>query len=338
MDLVGGYEQVDPGRGVVSMLKHVQRIIQLRIINDLRAHVPHNELLEVLQILQSKAGAEEKLRMVHSGLLKLAEIELDSDLHSLLVNVESILLRPTEISQAKFEWVDGLLVRALQNGQWLILDNANLCSSSVLDRLNALLEPNGVLNINEHSETNGEPRVVKPHPNFRIFLTVDPRYGELSRAMRNRAVELFLLPEAENKFAEKVTLFPYESAVYRLRNAGFDVEPSHEERSLASLADVTMDHMSLQDFKLFPQLQKQLSAGLLSNPLSSDHLSRSLSVHLHLKAVWPAVAQKFYESITGSRSLTLKDVLAQVSFNLVFLSVPTDTNYQFTYIAIATFE
>lgn len=31
------------------------------------------------------------------------------------------------------------------------------------------------------------------HPNFRMFLTVDPRYGEISRAMRNRGVEVYMM-------------------------------------------------------------------------------------------------------------------------------------------------
>ena len=39
-----------------------------------------------------------------------------------------------------FEWIDGQLVHALKYGHWLLIDNANLCSPSVLDRLNGLLE------------------------------------------------------------------------------------------------------------------------------------------------------------------------------------------------------
>jgi len=30
-----------------------------------------------------------------------------------------------------FEWVDGVLVRALEQGRWLVLDNANFCSPTV---------------------------------------------------------------------------------------------------------------------------------------------------------------------------------------------------------------
>lgn len=72
---------------------------------------------------------------------------------------------------------------------------------SVLDRLNPLLEPGGVLLLTECGTPGGEGgssegtahRVIRPHPNFRLFLTVDPACGEISRAMRNRCVEIFLM-------------------------------------------------------------------------------------------------------------------------------------------------
>ncbi|CAM9229718.1 unnamed protein product, partial [Ectocarpus sp. 8 AP-2014] len=104
-----------------------------------------------------------------------------------------------------FCWSDGVLVQALERGDWIVLDGANLCSSSVLDRLNPLLEPGGVLPLTECGTSSGDAqggangasstshRTIRPHPNFRLFLTVDPSCGEVSRAMRNRCVEVSLL-------------------------------------------------------------------------------------------------------------------------------------------------
>ena len=45
--------------------------------------------------------------------------------------------------------------------------NFSVFSASVLDRLNALLEPNGVLSINERGVIDGQISTIKPHPNFR---------------------------------------------------------------------------------------------------------------------------------------------------------------------------
>ncbi|KAG1748578.1 midasin [Suillus lakei] len=95
-------------------------------------------------------------------------------------------------SSAQFEWVDGPLVRAIKRGYWVVLDGANLCNPSVLDRLNSLCEPGGVLILSERGYVNGAVQTLKPHPNFRMFMTSDPRYGELSRAMRNRGIEVSL--------------------------------------------------------------------------------------------------------------------------------------------------
>lgn len=47
--------------------------------------------------------------------------------------------------------------------------------------------------INECGTVDGKPVILHPHTNFRMFLTVNPNYGEVSRAMRNRGIEIFLM-------------------------------------------------------------------------------------------------------------------------------------------------
>eukprot|EP00795_Rhopilema_esculentum_P017643 gene17642-9287_t len=100
-------------------------------------------------------------------------------------------------AKGQFEWVDGLLVEALKRGTWLLIDNVNFCSPSVLDRLNGLLEPKGVLTIDERGVQNNSIPTITPHPNFRLFLAMDPKHGEISRAMRNRGIEIYVIGEEE---------------------------------------------------------------------------------------------------------------------------------------------
>ncbi|CAH1229365.1 MDN1 [Branchiostoma lanceolatum] len=100
-------------------------------------------------------------------------------------------------SKGTFEWIDSVLVQALQTGEWLLVDNVNFCSPSVLDRLNALLEPEGVLSISERGVIDGQVPVIKPHPDFRLILAMDPVHGEISRAMRNRGVEIYMTGEQD---------------------------------------------------------------------------------------------------------------------------------------------
>ncbi|GLI68780.1 hypothetical protein VaNZ11_013272, partial [Volvox africanus] len=116
-----------------------------------------------------------------------AEVTLDS-LATLLADEAATAVG------GRFEWVDGALTRAIERGGWVLLEGANLCNPTVLDRLNPLLEPNGVLYLNECGHTADGPRVIHPHPEFRLILALDPHHGEVSRAMRNRGIEIFLLP------------------------------------------------------------------------------------------------------------------------------------------------
>ena len=98
----------------------------------------------------------------------------------------------------KLVFQDGLLVRALRRGDWIVLDELNLAPTDVLEALNRLLDDNRELVIPETQE------VIRPHQNFLLFATQNPPglYGGrkvLSRAFRNRFLEVYFddLPQAE---------------------------------------------------------------------------------------------------------------------------------------------
>ena len=52
--------------------------------------------------------------------------------------------------------------------------------------------------VNECGLVDGNPVVMKAHPKFRMFLTVNGNYVEVSRAMRSRGVEIFLMDHSWN--------------------------------------------------------------------------------------------------------------------------------------------
>lgn len=212
-DLIGSFEQSDPLRHVQAFLAHTELLIRRLLTQVMPSPLRGSDrfvsiLLEVLSCASSKHTRKEKVASVAShlasakGILQEYEHSFNTDTTSeLLRTVSELYQRSSEIAEvsleptaARFEWIDGTLVKAVERGSWVVLDNANLCSSSVLDRLNSLLEVDGSLIINEHSAEDGAARTIKPHANFRIFLTMDPLYGEISRAMRNRVVELFVQP------------------------------------------------------------------------------------------------------------------------------------------------
>ncbi|XP_004526504.1 midasin [Ceratitis capitata] len=115
-----------------------------------------------------------------------------------------------------FEWVDSKIVKSLKCGQYILLEHVNLCSSAVLDRLNPVFEPNGNLLISEKGVSANEcAEIVEKAPNFRAFLTIDPKNGELSRAMRNRCVELAIAKDPYS--VDDMRLIVYNNGVRGLR-------------------------------------------------------------------------------------------------------------------------
>lgn len=226
-ELLGSFEQVDLNRHKKDLVDHVQALVRLisesvlfstteEAANQLEFAVRVSQVSELhnmwsmfnarskftTQTTRDAGFDEEQYKMLNQVL---NFIENCANKFSLSITSDQVAhirtrlerlqkLKRTEIS-GQFEWIDGLLIRAMERGEWLVLENVNLCPSSVVDRLNPLLEPNGKLLINERGLLpDGEYASVQPHPNFRMFMVMDPKNGEISRAMRNRGIEICLLP------------------------------------------------------------------------------------------------------------------------------------------------
>lgn len=98
-------------------------------------------------------------------------------------------------NSGNFEWIDSILIKSMKEGSWMLIENANLMNPATLDRLNSLVEPNGTISLNEKgADSEGNVEIIVPHENFRLLLTMDPMHGELSRAMKNRGIEIFVEP------------------------------------------------------------------------------------------------------------------------------------------------
>ncbi|KAK4193558.1 putative midasin [Podospora australis] len=281
MDLIGGFEQADPHREVQGTLAKVKMALQNHILSIVPnpASTAAVDLFAALNSLTGDVQQYETILPLVEGLQ--ADNSIGENLAALLAEVSDILHKPLTLENPRFEWLDGVIVRAVETGAWLVLDNANLCSASVLDRLNSLLErPNGVLSINEHSSPGGEPRVIKTHPDFRIFLTVDPRYGELSRAMRNRSIEIYLdaLP-AGTATLERIA--PIDGSLQRFHTASTLAEQGIDSAQLMPLA---FDLLSLADSsRLEAYLQASReglgedASALIRSPEALEQLEQVLS-------------------------------------------------------------
>ncbi|XP_032398227.1 midasin [Etheostoma spectabile] len=219
-ELLGGFEQVDimrPWQQVLESVDYIVAMVIRRGLMSLDVGIQDTEFLlqtwglfchwlkeEGLQRGGGSINSEalNKLEVIILLLQKLnTKLKVFTDMSKLQTDFTLLKERLAQLedgwTNGGFEWLDGMLVQALQAGDWLLMDNVNFCSASVLDRLNALLEPGGSLTINERGVIDGKTPKISPHPNFRLFLTMDPVHGELSRAMRNRGVEVYIPGEHE---------------------------------------------------------------------------------------------------------------------------------------------
>ncbi|KAI6207833.1 Midasin [Aphelenchoides besseyi] len=192
-DLLGSYEQV----------YFENRVARFAI--DLK------ELLEPYARMEESATLLKKLEML--GRLKNPN-DIRTIAYSLLEHVTSdetrqsaqYLVDGLATETLHFEWMDSELVQAYTNGEWLLVEDVNACSAAVLDRLNCCLEQDGELVITEKAD--GEFQAVQRSPQFRIFFTMNSEAGNLSAAMRNRAVEIRLLESEQfpNSTVDKIRL------------------------------------------------------------------------------------------------------------------------------------
>ncbi|KAM4043140.1 midasin isoform 2-T2 [Anomaloglossus baeobatrachus] len=216
-ELLGGFEQADINRPWQQFLEQVWNAVVTLVRDSLLATEISLDETEILLRSWSNLNLTHKARSVLNGGHGIST-EVLNKLDTMLVQIQRLNGKLNSFSKAEFtaileslrnfkdqllhsvegqtggtfEWVDGILVQSLRAGDWLLMDNVNFCSSSVLDRLNALLEPGGVLTVSERGVIDGTTPTILPNPNFRLFMTLDPSHGEISRAMRNRGVEIYI--------------------------------------------------------------------------------------------------------------------------------------------------
>nr|KAJ3422092.1 hypothetical protein HK105_001196 [Polyrhizophydium stewartii] len=205
LELLGGFEQVD----LVRRGQEIADAAESALNSVIACGLLRPDVVSPRTLAQAQAAWAAFCKLHSSASQEAAFVELArlvADLEQLARALGMPTERFSEVKDAmvafdrlastgvrgQFEWMDSALVRALQHGEWVLIDNVNLCSASVLDRLNPLVEVNGSVAISERGLVDGDIKIIKPHANFRLFMAMDPVFGEVSRAMRNRAVEIYV--------------------------------------------------------------------------------------------------------------------------------------------------
>ncbi|XDA78991.1 hypothetical protein R6Z07F_009052 [Ovis aries] len=227
-ELLGGFEQVDLTRPWRQLLAKVEGTVRALVRDSLLVSADDAEVvlrawshflltykprclgeggkgvtMEIVNKLEAVLLLMQRLNNKINSYSKAEFAKLVEEFRSFGVK---LMQSASGHSRGTFEWVDSMLVQALKSGDWLLMDNVNFCNPSVLDRLNALLEPGGVLTVSERGMIDGSTPTVTPHPNFRLFLSMDPVHGEISRAMRNRGLEIYISGDGDGSIPDDLDL------------------------------------------------------------------------------------------------------------------------------------
>ncbi|WIA29986.1 hypothetical protein OEZ86_000084 [Tetradesmus obliquus] len=192
---------------VVELARLAQR--QLVVIN-LTAETETSQLigqwLPASQVSPS-ATLQPSAALLLQRLIKLATCQClqSPSAQSALRHLETQLMQLQEQLSNKqsshgisFVWVESLLVTAMREGHWVLLDNFNTAPPEVMERLNSLFEDSPSLHLYEHSDGEVLSRAAETiHPNFRLFGTCNPgriSAHKVSSALLNRVIRICLLP------------------------------------------------------------------------------------------------------------------------------------------------
>ncbi|KAG4301503.1 hypothetical protein PCK1_002429 [Pneumocystis canis] len=326
MDIVGGFQQIDLvlklNRFIIDIEKFCKDRLRLLVVLSQKENMKYvNIYVHILELIKVKGRhTVPDYRKLLSDLVllftELSNLSMTHDFlfHQIFQKLKKYVLVDDTYKPTQFEWFDSILVQAVKNGDWLLLDNANLCNPSVLDRLNSLMEPKGTLILNERNSLDGKPLLINSHPNFRIILTMDPVNGELSRAMRNRCVEIFFdRLQFDNQTESTMFSYPfYNDSIFFNSLSSFIfnhfglytsvLKKYYSEKNMPILGDLFLEQMPIKQIDL---LKRWYSTYIIKSDMFS-HIKEDIILNLIYKCtefqksfLYQEIFD-FYKSILGS--------------------------------------
>jgi midasin len=200
-DLLGGFKPVD----VKFLLKPVYELF-LGVFKKLFKSGKNQKFLDLAQTCYEENQVKEFIQCLTHGVTSIKSKKGATPEDKLQTQrLEQMLLDLTKRAQKLesgggfiFQFIEGTLIKSLQNGDWILLDEINLASDSVLNRLATLIEGDHIL-LNERADIVETQR----HPEFRIFMCMNPPYTSAGKkslppSLRAKLTELYV-PELETE-------------------------------------------------------------------------------------------------------------------------------------------
>ncbi|KAL4485768.1 hypothetical protein ABPG72_012308 [Tetrahymena utriculariae] len=304
-ELIGGYDQVDIKRQFSTLNTRVTALLRAYISSNVsnKNNITDLQLIAVLKQIETLTknansynqkdmlvGIKEALDLLTNLNVSnmndedfLQEYQKSSQLLEELKNkiindeeqqnINSKKGKNTSTSSGHFEWFYSQIIEAVQNGDWLVLDNVGRANQAVLARLNPLLEwnLNGKREIvitechNEDPQGKSGPEIIRIHPDFRVFFLFDGENDTMNEAIKNKCVEIKIDQYEESK---------YYSDLQNLFELNTDNEqvPNRVREYILELAMTFMNtlfvhrrSMAYSDFGTFVHFLKLIQRGINMN-------------------------------------------------------------------------
>ena len=145
--------------------KHNEDLIITKQVQETMDKIDRLQKMKYPCLLVGHAGVGKNQlinEVAHKNQQTVIKINCSGDMRT-----SSLLGRVTPSETGKFVWDDGLIITAIREGHWLILDEINSLDADILFALHGLID-DGFITLANNSE------VVMAHENFRLFATMNP--------------------------------------------------------------------------------------------------------------------------------------------------------------------
>ena len=164
-DLLGGYKPVD----IKIMIRPIKNEF-IRLYNSKNSTKKLYSIKNVTKVTNELYNEGRWLEML-KAMKKITKNcpEFSDDFRNSLKNFERILKHANKMM---FAFIEGSLIRAIENGDWVLLDEINLATAETLECLSSLLDDrNDNIILLEMAEGKTS---IRKHDNFRLFACMNP--------------------------------------------------------------------------------------------------------------------------------------------------------------------
>jgi midasin (ATPase involved in ribosome maturation) len=208
-------------------------------------------------------------------------------------------LRDRLESSLIFKFIQGNLIKALKEGQWILLDEINLASPEVLQNILPILEDKSVILIEK-----GELKEVFRHPDFKLFGCMNPGNTvgkkELPQLIRKNFIEYFV-HELENP--DEIT----EIVKNRSRNQFQEVEYQRITSVFLKVKELANNHLITDGFNRKPTV----SLRALSRAITISMISWQFYPNQRSRAVVEGLYAGFSSNLSTESKKTFEDVICK---------------------------